>query len=96
MEQYAYLLDRMKNMQEGSSNVLENSLVLFGSNISTGQANNGKNIPVILSGNAGGRLKTGKHIATKNQQIGDLHRSIIDMMDIDAKIGKGKGTIKWS
>ena len=94
MEQYAYLLDRMKNMQEGSSNVLENSLVLFGSNISTGQAHNGKNIPVILSGNAGGRLKTGKHIATKNQQIGDLHRSIIDMMDIDAKIGKGKGTVK--
>lgn len=96
MEQYAYLLDRMKNMTEGSSNVLENSLVLFGSNISTGQAHNGKNIPVILSGNAGGRLKTGKHIATGNQDISDLHRSIIDMMDIDAKIGKGTGSIKWS
>ena len=96
MEQYAYLLDRMKNMTEGSSNVLENSLVLFGSNISTGQAHNGKNIPVILSGNAGGRLKTGKHISTRNQDISDLHRSIIEMMDVDAKIGKGKGTIKWS
>ena len=96
MEQYAYLLDRMKNMKEGSSNVLENSLVLFGSNISTGQAHNGKNVPIILSGNAGGRLKTGKHIATKKQNIADLHRSIIDMMDVDAKIGKGSGKIKWS
>ncbi|MBK1855321.1 DUF1552 domain-containing protein [Verrucomicrobiaceae bacterium 5K15] len=94
MEQYAYLLDRLKNMQEGSSNVLENSLVLFGSNISTGQAHNGKNIPVILSGNAGGRLKTGRHIATKNQPIGDLHRSILDMMNVEAKIGKGSATIK--
>ena len=96
MEQYAYLLNRLKNMPEGSSNVLENSLVLFGTNISTGQAHNGKNIPVILSGNAGGRLKTGRHIATKNQEVGDLHRSILDMMDVDAKIGKGTGTIKWS
>jgi len=96
MEQYAYLLNKLKNMKEGSSNVLENSLVLFGSNISTGQAHNGKNIPVVLAGNAGGRLKTGKHIATKDQHISDLHRSILDMMDVDAKIGKGKGTIKWT
>lgn len=95
MEQYAYLLNRLKNMKEGSSNVLENSLVLFGSNISTGQSHNGKNIPVILSGNGGGRLKTGKHIASKNQKVDDLHRSILEMMDIDAKIGKGSGTINW-
>ena len=95
MEQYAYLLNKLKNMKEGSSNVLENSLVLFGSNISTGQAHNGKNVPIILSGNAGGRLKTGKHIATKNQKVDDLHRSILDMMNVEAKIGKGSGTINW-
>jgi len=93
MEQYAYLLNKLKGMKEGSSNVLENSLVLFGSNISTGQAHNGKNIPVVLSGNAGGRLKTGRHIASKNQKIDDLHRSILDMMNVDAKIGKGSGTV---
>ena len=46
--------------------------------------------------NAGGRLKSGKHITTKNQDISDLHRSIIDMMDVDAKIGKGSGTVKFS
>ena len=96
MEQYAYLLERLKNMEEGSSNVLENSLVLFGSNISTGQAHNGKNVPIILSGNAGGRLKTGNHIATRNQQVADLHRSICELMEVEAKIGDGKGTIKWA
>ncbi|MEP4077285.1 DUF1552 domain-containing protein [Haloferula sp.] len=94
MEQYAYLLNRLKNMTEGSSNVLENSVVLFGSNISTGQAHNGKNIPVILSGNAGGRLKSGKHIVTKNQPIGDLHRSILGLMNVDKKFGQGSGTVK--
>ncbi|MEP2776294.1 MAG: DUF1552 domain-containing protein [Luteolibacter sp.] len=94
MEQYAYLLNRLKNMKEGGSNVLENSLVLFGTNISKGVVHNGKNIPLILSGNAGGRLKTGNHIETKNQQIGDLHRSILGLMNVDAKIGKGNGTIK--
>ena len=94
MEQYAYLLNRLKNMQEGSSNVLENSLVLFGSNISTGQSHNGKNIPVLLSGNAGGRLKSGNHIVTKNQPIDDLHRSILGLMGVDAKIGNGNKTIR--
>ncbi|MEN8661185.1 MAG: DUF1552 domain-containing protein [Lentimonas sp.] len=94
MEQYAYLLNRLKNMKEGGSNVLENSVVLFGSNISKGQVHNGKNIPVLLSGNAGGRLKTGKHIVTKNQPISDLHRSILGLMNVDAKIGNGSGTIQ--
>lgn len=94
MEQYAYLLDRLKGMKEGSSNVLENSVVLFGSNISTGQSHNGKNIPLLLSGNAGGRLKSGRHIETKNQPIDDLHRSILGLMNVDAKIGTGSGTIQ--
>lgn len=93
MEQYAYLLGRLKNMKEGNSNVLENSVVLFGSNISKGQVHNGRNIPVILSGGAGGRHKTGKHIVTKGQPIGDLHRSILELMNVDAQIGTGSGTI---
>lgn len=93
MEQYAYLLNRLKNMKEGSSNVLENSLVLFGSNISKGTIHNGKGIPLILSGNAGGRLKAGRHFEAK-QQISDLHRSILGLMNVEGKIGKGNGTIK--
>ena len=41
-EQYAYFLKRLKGMSEGNSNVLENSVILFGSNISAGQNHGGK------------------------------------------------------
>ncbi|MEM7146821.1 MAG: DUF1552 domain-containing protein [Verrucomicrobiota bacterium] len=94
VDQYAYFLNRLKNMSEGSSNVLENSLVLFGSNLSAGQQHNGTNIPIILSGNAGGNFRGGRHIDAKGEPIGKLHRSILDLMNVDGDIGEGSGTLR--
>ncbi|MFD2256525.1 DUF1552 domain-containing protein [Luteolibacter algae] len=94
MEQYAYLLDRLRGMKEGDSNVLENSMILFGSNISAGQQHSGRNIPVLLSGNAGGRLKSGRHIESDGQPIANLHRSILDMMDVKGDIAKGSDKLR--
>jgi hypothetical protein len=95
IEQYGYFLNRLKGMSEGSSNVLENSIVLFGSNISSGQVHQGKNIPIVLSGNAGGKLRGGRHIEAKGEHIGSLHRSILDLMNIDKKMGGGgSGTLR--
>jgi hypothetical protein len=94
IEQYGYFLNRLKNMSEGSSNVLENSVVLFGSNLSAGQIHGGNNIPVVVSGNAGGKLRGGRCIEAKGEPIGKLHRSILDLMNVDAKIGEGSGTLR--
>ncbi|MEM9480695.1 MAG: DUF1552 domain-containing protein [Verrucomicrobiota bacterium] len=94
VDQYAYFLRRLRNMSEGSSNVLENSVVLFGSNISSGQVHNGNNIPVILSGGAGGRLRGGRHIEGRGEEIGSLHRSILDLMEVKGSIGDGSGKVR--
>ncbi|MEM9080630.1 MAG: DUF1552 domain-containing protein [Verrucomicrobiota bacterium] len=94
VEQYAYLLERLKTMKEGGSNVLDNSMVLFASNLTTGQAHTGNNIPVMLSGTAGGRIRTGRHIDAGGEQIGALHRSILDNMDLRADIGNGSGKLR--
>ena len=94
VEEYAYLLNKLRNMKEGSSNVLENSVVLFGSNITAGQQHHGANLPMLLSGNAGGRMKTGKHVSVGGEPIAKLHRSILDYMNVDAKIAKGSKTLR--
>jgi hypothetical protein len=92
--QYAYFLNRLKSMKEGSSNVLENSVVMLGSNISSGQVHGGQNIPILLSGNAGGRLRGGRHIKAEGESIASLHRSVLDLMNVKADIGGGKGTLR--
>ena len=94
MEQYAYFLNRLKEMKEGSSNVLENSLVLLGSNISAGQQHGPRNIPIVLAGNAGGKVRTGRHIKANGTPVSHLHRSILDAMGVDGKIGEGREKLR--
>ena len=55
IEQYAYLLRKLRNMKEGESTVLDNSMVLFGSGIRDGDAHNPHNVPLVLAGRGGGR-----------------------------------------
>lgn len=92
--QYAYFLRKLKSMSEGSSNVLENSLVLFGTNLSSGQSHSGRNVPAVLAGAAGGRLRGNRHIEAKGQPIANLHRTILDKMDVDASIPGSRDTLK--
>jgi hypothetical protein len=59
---FANFLQRLKNTPDGDSNLLENSLFLYGSGMSDGNVHNHLNLPVLLAGNAAGQLKGGRHI----------------------------------
>src|SRR5215510_12423873 len=59
---FAKFLQRLKDTPDGDSNLLENSLFVYGSGMSDGNVHNHLNLPVLLAGNAGGRLKGGHHI----------------------------------
>lgn len=80
-EQLAYLLDKLKSIKEGDSNVLDNSMILFGSSMSDGNRHDPKNIPVILAGKAGGKIKPGRHIASPmGTPLCNLYVSMLDRM----------------
>jgi hypothetical protein len=57
-----YLLDKLKKMPEGDTNVLQNSLILYGSPMGDSNIHNHKRVPLFVAGHAGGRLKGGLHI----------------------------------
>lgn len=79
VEQYAYLLRKLRDMKEGESNVLENSMVLFGSGIRDGDRHDPHNLPVLLAGRAGGRLDTGQHLTyEKDTPLANLYVSMLD------------------
>ncbi|MEM7383847.1 MAG: DUF1552 domain-containing protein [Verrucomicrobiota bacterium] len=62
VEQLAYLLDRMKNLDEGGSSLLDNSQIMFGTSISDGNSHNEHDLPLVLAGKAGGRIRTGRRL----------------------------------
>ena len=81
MEQYAYMLERMKSLREGEQSLLENSMVMFGSDLRDGNAHDPHNLPIVLAGQGGGRITTGRHlIQSRNTPLANLYLSMLDVM----------------
>ena len=67
MEQYAYLLSKMKSMKEADgSSLLHNSVVACGVGLGDGATHQYFDLPLILAGGAQNQLKHGVHIQCKN------------------------------
>jgi hypothetical protein len=79
--QVAYFLDRLKGIKEGDSNLLENSMVVYGSSMSTGANHGSKDLPLILAGGGGGTIKSGRQIKYDNDtSLSHLHLSLLQRM----------------
>ncbi len=78
------LLDDMEASTEGNaSNLLENTIVMYGSNFGDASKHTTDNMPIIV---AGGRLKHGQHLAfdrDKNYPLPNLFVSMLQSMDIE-------------
>jgi hypothetical protein len=57
-----YFLEKLKNTADGESNLLENTLLIYGSPMGNSNVHNHKRCPLILAGHAGGALKGGLHV----------------------------------
>jgi len=60
--QLGYLLKKLKETPDGTSNLLDNSMICYGSAISDGNRHNNENLPILLAGKAGGLIDSGRHV----------------------------------
>lgn len=82
IEQYAYLLGKLREIKEGDSNVLDQSMILFGAGIRDGDKHDPHNLPVVVAGKAGGRLATGQHLVyAEDTPLANLYLSMLDAFD---------------
>lgn len=79
VEQYAYLLDRLRQIPEGEGNVLDNSLILFGSGLRDGNSHSPVDLPVLLAGKGGGRIRSGQHV--RCEQKTPMSNLFVTMLD---------------
>jgi hypothetical protein len=62
VDKFVYLLGKLKAMKEGNGTVLDNSIILFTSEFGDGYSHNMRDLPVLVAGKGGGKLKTGLHV----------------------------------
>ncbi|MFN3651494.1 MAG: DUF1552 domain-containing protein [Armatimonadota bacterium] len=80
LQQYAYMVERMKSIRDGEGTLLDNSMVMFAGGMRDGNAHSPFNLPIVLAGRGGGTLATGRHLAFEkktplcNLYVGMLNR----------------------
>jgi hypothetical protein len=87
LSQLAYLAAKLDSMPEGNGTVLDNSCLMFLSNMWIGRKHDNTRLPLVLAGGLGGTLKTGRTLdylsaGDENRRLCSLFLSILDRMDI--------------
>lgn len=93
----AHLVNRLANTKDGDGTLLDQSVVLYGSNMGNSNQHVHYDVPHVLVGGANGKLKGNRHIAYPTKQVptGNLLLSVLDMFDIHLdNIGDSTGRLE--
>ena len=81
---FTYLLEKLKNTPDGDGNLLDHSMVLYGSAMGDANQHNHAPLPIVLAGNASGRLKGGRHIRNpKDTTMSNLLLAILGKLNVE-------------
>jgi len=85
--QFAYLVQRMKDIREGDGTLLDHSILMYASSLFDGDAHSADRLPVVLAGKGNGTLQTGRILdyldkGSENRKICSLHLSLMDRMGV--------------
>jgi len=84
---FAYLAAKLDSMAEGNGTVLDNSCLMWLSNMWIGRKHDNTRLPLVLAGGLGGTLQTGRTLdylqaGDENRKMCSLFLSIMDRMGV--------------
>jgi hypothetical protein len=84
-QQLTYLMTRMKDFQEEGGTMLDNSLILWCNELSKGNSHSHPDMPFVLAGHAGGKIKGGRWLKFAGTvSHSNLLVSVLNAMDVPA------------
>jgi hypothetical protein len=87
VQQFGYLIQRLKDIDEGGQSLLDSSMLLLCSNLFDGDAHSADQMPMLLAGRGGGTLKPGRVLdyldkGEDNRRACSLYLSLMDRMGV--------------
>ena len=95
MQQFAYLVGKLKSVKEGERTLLDNCMVAYGSAIADPNRHAHEDLPIIMAGGGGGTLKTGRFIRYQRETpLNNLWLSMLERFGTPAqKLGDSTGVL---
>ncbi len=87
MQQFTYLVQRLKAINEGGKSLLDSSMLMMASNLYDGDKHGADQMPIVMAGKAGGAMKTGRVLdysakGDENRRACSLYLSIMERMGV--------------
>ena len=88
-----YFLDKLKNTPEGDSNLLDKTMIMYGSPMADGNLHNHRRCPLILLGHGSGRLQGEMHLkAPDGTPMANVMLSLLHKLGCDDMKSFGDST----
>jgi hypothetical protein len=84
-QQVAYIAAKLDKVQEGERTALDNTMLLYLSSMMQGSNHDCTQLPVVLVGRAGGKMKTGRvldYLGKPNRKMCSLYLAMMDKVGI--------------
>jgi hypothetical protein len=90
-----YFLEKLKSTPDGDGNLLDNSVILYGSPMGNPNVHNHKRCPLFLAGHAGGRIKGNLHVqAPESTPMANAMLSVLQALGVEVgTFGDSSGTL---
>ena len=91
-----YLLTKLQAAQDGDGSLLDHSLIMYGGGMGDGNLHRHSDLPCLLAGNLGGRMKTGRHLAyPRDTPMANLLLTLLDKAGVHIdKMGDSTGLLQ--
>jgi hypothetical protein len=85
---FAYFLERLRATPDGDGNLLDHSMILYGSSMSNPNEHNHFPLPLLVAGGASGKLEGGRHL--KFPERTPMSNLLVSLLE---KVGIEKGSL---
>jgi len=86
VQQFAGFIEKMKSSKEGDSNILDNSMIVYGAGLSDPNKHLHEDLPTIMLGKGGNYFKTGRRImARKETPMCNMFLTMMDRMGVNVE-----------
>jgi hypothetical protein len=93
---FGYYLQKLRSTPDGDGNLLDHSMILYGSGLGNGNLHDHVNLPVLVAGGGAGTLASGHLAYPENTPMANLLLSLLDKAGVPTpeKIGDSTEHLK--
>jgi Protein of unknown function (DUF1552) len=94
---FSYYLSKMQSTRDGDGSLLDHSMLLYGSSICDGNQHTHHDLPLVLAGGGGGKIKGGRHVRfDKETPMNNLLMTMLDKANVPVpeKLGDATGELQ--